>query len=158
LCKAENPRGDRKGALRPTPANICGECNMQSDKKSEVQVDLPDRVGVNNEDQHGSIGAMFEKKINSKENEEIIGLTDVKAGDILTKEQLWGIVPEEETFEIPEAFPNTFIIEDDEEEFKKVTVEGSDELRQRIHDIIYKYKSIFSSSYHAVMVLPDYDQ
>ena len=112
---------------------------MQSDKKSEDVRYLPDGVGVHNKDQHGSIGAMYEKKINSKENEKIISLTDVKAGDILTKEQLWGTVTEEETFEIPEAFPNTFIVEDDEEEFKKVTVEGSDNLRQRIHNIIYKY-------------------
>ncbi len=144
LCKAENPRGDRKGALRPTPANICGECNMQSDKKSEVQVDLPDRVGVYNKDQHGSIGAMFEKKINSKENEEIIGLTDVKAGDILTKEQLWGIVPEEETFEILEAFPDTFIVKDDEEEFNKLQLRVAKNYKKRIRDIIY-VKHIFSS-------------
>ena len=117
---------------------------MQLDKKSEVQVDLPDRVGVYNKDQHGSIGAMFEKKINSKENEEIIGLTDVKAGDILTKEQLWGIVPEEETFEILEAFPDTFIVKDDEEEFNKLQLRVAKNYKKRIRDIIY-VKHIFSS-------------
>ncbi len=139
ICKAKNPKQDRKGFLRPTPANICKECIMQSDRESPDQVNLSDGVGGHNQDHHGSIGAMYEKQINSKQNEEIISLTDVKAGDILTKEQLWGTIPEEETFEIPEAFPNTFVVEDDEEEFKLVTVEGSEGLRQRIHDIIYKY-------------------
>ena len=121
---------------------------MQSDKESEDVRYLSDGVGGRNQDHHGSIGAMYEKQINSKQNEEIISLTDVKVGDILTKEQLWGTIPEEETFAIPEAFPNAFVVEDDEEEFKLVTVEGSEGLRKRIHDIIYKYKSIFSSKYH----------
>ena len=147
MCRSDHPREDRKDALRPQPANICNEC-LQPSKYSRRVNTLPGGAGAQGLSHHGSIGAMYKKQINSKQNEEIISLTDVKVGDILTKEQLWGTIPEEETFEIPEAFPNTFVVEDDEEEFKLVTVEGSEGLRKRIHDIIYEYKSIFSSKYH----------
>ena len=138
MCRSDHPREDRKDALRPQPANICNEC-LQPSKYSRRVNTIPGGAGAQGLSHHGSIGAMYKKQINSKQNGEIISLTDVKVGDILTKEQLWGTIPEEETFEIPEAFPNTFVVEDDEEEFKLVTVEGSEGLRQRIHDIIYKY-------------------
>ena len=130
MCKAENPRGDRKGALRPQPANICMECR-QPDKFNEVQVDtLPGGAGVQGLYQHGSLGAMYEKKIKSKDDKIIEVLPDVRAGDMLTKKQLWGKIPEEETFYIPEVFPDTFVVKDDEEEFNKVTIKGSEELQK----------------------------
>ena len=66
-CKESHPKDIRKAILRPTPAIICKECIMQSDKESEVQVDLSDGVGGLNQDHTGSIGAMYEKQINSKQ-------------------------------------------------------------------------------------------
>jgi hypothetical protein len=64
-CKESYPKDNRQGILRPTPAILCKECKMHPDKESEVQADLSDGVGGRNQDHHGSIGAMYEKQINS---------------------------------------------------------------------------------------------
>ena len=64
-CKESHPKDIRQGILRPTPAIICKECIMQSDKESEDVRYLSDGVGGRNQDHHGFIGAMYEKQINS---------------------------------------------------------------------------------------------
>ena len=109
----------RKDTLTPTPLIICHDCYQQPREVDKGHVNFPRCEGCENGRSNASNVSALHKVGKQRNDIEIESLPGITANCILTKEQLWGKLSAEESYDIPAAFNTNFVVEDNENEYEK---------------------------------------